>query len=93
MSLYELIKEVWTIAKKFLELAKNIRGIPNLLFLLATESVQRKAAVDLGVRLTTGRYGCLHINKPSNTTVSVQIQCVFPYFGCLNRFLNGLLLF
>ena len=32
--------------------------IPISLFLLATGTVLRKAAIDRGVRLTTGRYGC-----------------------------------
>ena len=32
--------------------------IPILLFLLATGTVLRKAAIDRGVRLATGRYGC-----------------------------------
>ena len=45
--------------------------IPISLFLLATGTVLRKAAIDRGVRLATGRYGCRQINKPSNSTVSV----------------------
>ena len=32
--------------------------IPISLFLLATGTVLRKAAIDQGVRLATGRYGC-----------------------------------
>ena len=32
--------------------------IPISLFLLATGTVLRKAAIDRGVRLATGRYGC-----------------------------------
>ena len=32
--------------------------IPILLFLLATRTVLRKAAIDRGVRLATGQYGC-----------------------------------
>ena len=32
--------------------------IPISLFLLATRTVLRKAAIDRGVRLATGRYGC-----------------------------------
>ena len=32
--------------------------IPISLFLLATVTVLRKAAIDRGVRLATGRYGC-----------------------------------
>ena len=36
----------------------NTRVIPILLFLLATGTVLRKAAIDRGVRLATGRYGC-----------------------------------
>ena len=47
--------------------------IPSSLFLLATGTVLRKAAIDRGVRLATGRYGCRQINKPSNSTVSVLI--------------------
>ena len=47
--------------------------IPISLFLLATGTVLRKAAIDRGVRLATGRYGCRQINKPSNSTVSVLI--------------------
>ena len=31
------------------------------------------AAIERGVRLATGRYGCRQINKPSNSTVSVLI--------------------
>ena len=50
---------------------KNTGVIPILLFLLATGTVLRKAAIDRGVRLATGRYGCRQINKPSNSTVSV----------------------
>ena len=50
----------------------NITGvIPISLFLLATGTVLHKAAIDRGVRLATGRYGCRQINKPSNSTVSV----------------------
>ena len=45
--------------------------IPTSLFLLATGTVMRKAAIDRGVRLATGQYGCQQINKPSNATVSV----------------------
>ena len=55
--------------------------IPISLFLLATGTVLRKAAIDRGVRLATGRYGCRQINKPSNSTVSVLIECVFLHFG------------
>ena len=47
--------------------------IPISLFLLATGTLLRKAAIDQRVRLATGRYGCLQINKPSNSTVSVLI--------------------
>ena len=47
--------------------------IPISLLLLATGTVLRKAAIDRGVRLATGRYGCRQINKPSNSTVSVLI--------------------
>ena len=47
--------------------------IPISLVLLATGTVLRKAAIDRGVRLATGRYGCRQINKPSNSTVSVLI--------------------
>ena len=47
--------------------------IPFSLFLLATRTVLRKAAIDRGVRLATGRYGCRQIHKPSNATVSVLI--------------------
>ena len=47
--------------------------IPNSLFLLATGMVLRKAAIDRGVRLATGRYGYRQINKPSNSTVGVLI--------------------
>ena len=47
--------------------------IPISLFLLATGTVLRKAAIDRGVRLATGRYGCRQLNKPSNSTVSVLI--------------------
>ena len=32
--------------------------IPISIFLLATGTVLRKAAIDRGVRLATGRYGC-----------------------------------
>ena len=55
--------------------------IPISLFLLATGTVLLKAAIDRGVRLATGRYGCRQINKPSNLTVSVLILCVFLHFG------------
>ena len=48
-------------------------GIPISLFLLATGTILRKAAIDRGVRLATGRYGCRQISKPSNSTVSVLI--------------------
>ena len=51
----------------------NTGVIPISLFLLATGTVLRKAAIDRGVRLATGRYGCRQINKPSNSTVSVLI--------------------
>ena len=37
---------------------KNTGVIPISLFLLATGTVLRKAAIDRGVRLATGRYGC-----------------------------------
>ena len=47
--------------------------IPISLFLLATGTVLLKAAIDRGVRLATGRYGCRQINKTSNSTVSVLI--------------------
>ena len=47
--------------------------IPISLFLLATGTVLRKAAIDRGVRLATGQYGCRQINKPLNSTVSVLI--------------------
>ena len=47
--------------------------IPIWLFLLATGTVLRKAAIDRGVRFATGQYGCRQINKPSNSTVSVLI--------------------
>ena len=47
--------------------------IPISLFLLATGTVLRKAALDRGVRLATGRYGCRQINKPSNAMVSLLI--------------------
>ena len=47
--------------------------IPISLFLLATGTVLCKAAIDRGVRLATGRYGCPQINKPSNSTVSALI--------------------
>ena len=67
--------------------------IPISLFLLATGTVLRKAAIDRGVRLATGRYSCRQINKPSNATVSVLIKCVFLHFWCLNRFLDSLLSF
>ena len=36
----------------------NTGVIPISLFLLATGTVLRKAAIDRGVRLATGRYGC-----------------------------------
>ena len=55
--------------------------IPISLFSLATGTVLRKAAIDRGVRLATGPYGCRQINKPSNSTVSVLIQCVILHFG------------
>ena len=38
--------------------AHNTGVIPISLFLLATGTVLRKAAIDRGVRLATGRYGC-----------------------------------
>ena len=61
---------------------KVITGvIPISLFLLATGTVLRKAAIDRGVRLATGRYGCRQINKPSNSTVSVLNLCLFLHFG------------
>ena len=37
---------------------KQTGVIPISLFLLVTKTVLRKAAVDRGVRLSTGRYGC-----------------------------------
>ena len=57
----------------FLDLSINTGVIPISLFSLATGTVLRKAAIDRGVRLATGRYGCRQINKPSNSTVSVLI--------------------
>ena len=51
----------------------NTGVIPISLFLLATGTVLRKAAIDRGVRLATSRYGCRQINKLSNSTVSVLI--------------------
>ena len=38
--------------------------IPISLFLLATGTVLRKAAIDRGVRLATGRYGCRYRGGP-----------------------------
>ena len=37
--------------------------IPISLFLLATGTVLCKAAIDRGVRLSTGRYGCRQLKK------------------------------
>ena len=51
----------------------NMKVIPISVFLLATGTVLPKAVIDREVRLATGRYGCRHINKPSNATVSVLI--------------------
>ena len=67
--------------------------IPISLFLLATGTVLRKAAIDRGVRLATGRYGCRQIKK----TIKLDGKCAnlvcVPTFWCLNRLLDSLLLF
>ena len=52
---------------------KDTGLIPISLLLLGTGTVLRKAAMDRGLRLATGRFGCRQINKPSNSTVSVLI--------------------
>ena len=45
----------------------NTGVIPISLFLLATGTVLRKAAIDRGVRLATGRYGCRYRGVTSLT--------------------------
>ena len=42
----------------------NTGVIPISLLLLATGTVLRKAAIDRGVRLATGRYGCRYRGGP-----------------------------
>ena len=67
--------------------------IPISLFLLATGTVLRKAAIDRGVRLATGRYGCRQINKNIKFDGKCANLVCVPKFWCLNRFSDSLLLF
>ena len=48
----------WFYVKKFISNAVITGVIPISLLLLATGTVLGKAAIDRGVRLATGRYGC-----------------------------------
>ena len=59
-SLFALMKKMFLSFFIIFGCAKTVVTgvIPISLFLLATGTVLRKAAIDRGVRLATGRYGC-----------------------------------